>query len=320
MRLAHCSDLHLLSLDGVRKRQFVNKRWIGAMNLLTSRSRHHHTEAFEDMVADLTAVGVDHVVCTGDVTNLAFEQEFRFARGLFERLPHGPDHVTVLPGNHDAYVAEGVGLFGKVFGDYATADPEWRWPDADAPDADHPDHAPRAEPDRAAWPLVRVRGPLALIGLTTSRQSPWFTAYGRIGAPQLERLRRVLADPRLRDKARVVAIHHPPAGKRARSAIRGLKDHDGFARVIAEAGAELVLHGHEHRDLRELLPTPAGPIEVLGVPSGTYEANHPERTARYRIIDIDNGRIVGQHMRVWHRARRAFERDDATLALPAAST
>jgi 3',5'-cyclic AMP phosphodiesterase CpdA len=328
MRLAHCSDLHLLSLEGVRTRQYLNKRWIGAMNLLSNRGRHYHTEAFEDMVADLATQGVDHVLCTGDVTNLAFEQEFRFARAIFDRLPHGADNVTVLPGNHDAYVQEGVGLFAKVFGDYTRPDDDWRWPSsADAANANASASSgastsaasPAPDADRAAWPLVRVRGPLAIIGLTTSRQSPWFTAYGRLGATQLDRLRRVLADPRLQDKVRVVAIHHPPAGKRARSVIRGLKDHAEFARVIADAGAELVVHGHEHRDLREVLPAPRGPIEVLGVPSGTYEAGKPDRTARYRIIEISDGRITGQHLRVWHRARRAFERDESRRALPAAS-
>ena len=308
MRLAHCSDLHLLSLDGVRTLQFANKRWIGGLNLISSRGRHHHAAAFEDMVADVVEQGIDHLVCTGDVTNLAFAQEFRFARTLFDRLPHGADHVTVLPGNHDSYVAEGIGLFADEFGAYCASDPEWRWPEPAA--TGDGSLEPRPDPDRATWPLVRVRGALALIGLTTSRQSPWFTAYGRLGATQLERLRRVLADPRLKGKARVVALHHPPAGKWARNVIRGLKDHQEFARVIAEAGAEIVLHGHEHRDLRELLPTPAGPIEVLGVPSGTYEASRPDRTARYRVIEIgDGGRIIGQHLRVWHRARRVFERD-----------
>ncbi len=302
MRIAHCSDLHLLSLTGVRKRQFANKRWIGGMNLLSNRARHYHADAFEDMVADLATVGVDHVLCTGDVTNLAFAQEFAFARTFFDRLPHGPDHVTVLPGNHDAYVQEGVGLFAEAFGDYARSDADWRWTD---------DRGVTPDPDRAAWPLVRVRGPLALIGLSTSRQSPWFTANGRIGQAQLARLAQVLGDPRLQGKARVVAIHHPPAGKRARNPIRGLKDHAEFAAVLAEHGAELVVHGHEHRDLRERLPTPKGEIEVLGVQSGTYEAGHPERTARYRIIELENGRITGHHLRVWHRSRRVFERDVA---------
>ena len=82
MRLAHCSDLHLLSHEGARWLDLANKRWIGAMNLVSNRSRHYHVEAFDDMVSDLNAHGVEHVLCTGDVTNLALRQEFAFAREL----------------------------------------------------------------------------------------------------------------------------------------------------------------------------------------------------------------------------------------------
>lgn len=294
MRLAHCSDLHLLSLDGRRVLDFASKRWIGGMNLLTNRGRHYHTEAFEDMVADLNAQGVDHVLCTGDVTNLAFEQEFRYARDRFDRLTLGPTGVTVIPGNHDAYVDEGRAHFATVFADYSRGDPEWAWDDGDP----------------SPWPLVRVRGPLAIIGLSTSFQTPWFTAYGRVGALQLARLERALADARLRGKVRVVAIHHPPVGKRARSRIRGLKDHEAFAEVIARAGAELVVHGHEHRNLRGTLPTPAGEVEVLGVQSGTYGADKAEKTGRYRIFELEPGRPIRHSLRIWHRARRVFEADD----------
>src|SRR5689334_3402495 len=127
MRLAHCSDLHLLSHDGVHWLELANKRWIGAMNLLSNRSRHYHVEAFDDMVSDLNAIGVDHVLCTGDVTNLALRQEFAFARERFDRIALGPAGTTVIPGNHDAYVAEGVPLFAELFGELATTDPGWAW-------------------------------------------------------------------------------------------------------------------------------------------------------------------------------------------------
>ncbi|HEY0190982.1 MAG TPA: metallophosphoesterase [Kofleriaceae bacterium] len=298
MRLAHCSDLHLLSHDGARWLDLANKRWIGAMNLLSNRSRHYHVEAFDDMIADLNALGVEHVLCTGDVTNLALRQEFAFARGKFDQLAQGPTGVTVIPGNHDAYVTEGVGLFAELFAPFAAADDGWAWQPSDA-DPDDPD-------DDLHWPIVRVRGELALIGTSTSRQTPWFTAYGRVGHGQLARLERALLDPRLAGKVRVVAIHHPPAGARAESKIRGLRDHDAFARVIAEAGANLIVHGHEHRDMVEALPGPDGPVPVRGVASGTYFHNKPERTARYRIYELAHGQVVSDHVRVWDRERREF--------------
>jgi len=306
MRLAHCSDLHLLSHDGARWLDLANKRWIGAMNLLSNRSRHYHVAAFDDMIEDLNASGVDHVLCTGDVTNLALAQEFAFARGKFDKLAGGTEHVTVLPGNHDAYVAEGLGLFAETFGDFNTTDPGWAWTDADR----HDEH------DDLHWPIVRIRGALAIVGLSTSRATPWFTAYGRIGEGQLARLAKVLADPRLAGKARLVAIHHPPAGKRAASRIRGLKDHAGFAEVIAGHGADLIVHGHEHRDMTELL---AGPndtkVPVRGVPSGTYHHHAPragaghdkaDRTARYRLFDIEDGRITEVGVRVWDPVEHRF--------------
>jgi len=328
MRLAHCSDLHLLSLEGTRWLDFASKRWIGGMNLLTNRGRHYHAEAFDDMVADLNAQRVDHVLCTGDVTNLAFEQEFRFARERFDRLDLGPAGVTVLPGNHDAYVAEGTGHFASVFGDYATSDPGWRWhgdglatngAHAAAPDGIAvPTTSPDDDVDADPWPLVRIRGAVAIVGLSTSLQTPWFTAWGRIGARQLARAEVALSDPRLADKVRLVAIHHPPAGPRAASRIRGLKDRAALAEILARTGASLVVHGHEHRDMREALPGPAGDIDVLGVPSGTYEAGKPEKTGRYRIFEIEDGRVISHQLRVWRRADRAFVADEAPSPAAAA--
>src|SRR5690606_2681217 len=249
MRVAHCSDLHLLSLQGARLLDFVNKRWIGGLNLLTNRGRHYHAEVFEAMVADFNRSAIDHVVVTGDITNLAFEEEFRFARRFFDAIELGPEHVTVLPGNHDAYVARGAEFFAEHFEAYSRPDEEWGWAHAD----------PAVDVGAASrWPVVRVRGPLAVIALSTSLATPWFTAWGRIGVTQLDRLRAALLDPRLEGRFRLVAIHHPPAGSRAASVIRGLRDRQAFADVLAEAGAELVIHGHEHQDLAAELPGPGG--------------------------------------------------------------
>jgi 3',5'-cyclic AMP phosphodiesterase CpdA len=308
MRVAHCSDLHLLSLRGARWRDWANKRWIGGLNLILSRGRHHRPEIFDAMADDFARAGIDHVVCTGDLTNVALREEFRFAREKLDRIALGPDRVTVLPGNHDSYVADGVPYFADALAPYHRADPEWQWPDG--------------EP----WPVVRVRGPVAIIGLSTSRPSPWFTAYGRLGDEQLDRLRRVLSDDRLADKLRLVALHHPPAGRAAASRIRGLRDHAAFAAVLAETGAELVLHGHEHRDLRHELAGPAGTaIPVHGIQSGSYEAGRPAWRARYRVYEIarqpaagaTRPAVVAAGLRVWSPDAESFvtDRDSPAVSM-----
>jgi len=297
MRLAHCSDIHLLSHDGARWLDLANKRWIGAANLLTNRSRHYKVEAFDDMVADLNELGVEHVLCTGDITNLALKQEYAFARGKFDKLAAGTHNVTCIPGNHDAYVQEGVPLFHDHFGEFAASDAGWAWTDADRVGGD----------DDLYWPVVRVRGDLAIIGISTSRQTPWFTAYGRIGEGQLARVAKALSDPRLAGKRRLVAIHHPPAGKRAKSIIRGLKDHEAFAAVLQAHGCDLVVHGHEHRDMTESLVGPGDqPIPVRGVPSGTYDGVKRDRTARYRLFDVTAQGITELGDRMWDPAEHRF--------------
>lgn len=292
MRIAHFSDLHLLSLDGARILDFANKRWIGGLNLLTNRGRHYQSHIFEALIEDLNASRVDHVICTGDVTNLALEQEFGFARELFDRIELGPKEVTVIPGNHDAYVAKGAEFFTGYFADYHDPDDDWAWDDGDL------------------WPVVRVRGDVAIIGLSTSLETPWFTAYGVVGRKQLDRLAQVLDDDRLTGKVRIVAIHHPPAGSCSQSRIRGLHDRGDFRRVLARSGADLVIHGHEHQDLFHTLPGPGGkPIPVRGIQSGTYNGSKLYRGARYRVFEIGQGREDRANFGIRATVMRVFDAD-----------
>jgi 3',5'-cyclic AMP phosphodiesterase CpdA len=301
MRIAHCSDLHLLSLSGARFLDFANKRWIGGLNLLVSRGRHHQPGIFAAMVRDINAERVDHVICTGDVTNLGLAQEFRFARSFFDQFAIGPEQVTVIPGNHDAYVADGAGHFSEHFAPHFASDAGWEWDDGDP------------------WPVVRIRGQTAIVGLSTSHETPWFTCFGVLGHKQLERLGQVLGDPRLAGRFRIVAIHHPPAGSRSESPVRGLRDRKLFAEVLARHGAELVLHGHEHRDLYAELAGAGGvQVPVRGIQSGTYHATRPELLARYRIYELTpEGVLSGEILRVWSPEQGSFavERSPSGAAL-----
>jgi 3',5'-cyclic AMP phosphodiesterase CpdA len=306
VRIAHVSDLHLLSLEGTRLLDFANKRWTGGVNLALNRGRHYQTAVFDALADDINAQGVDHVACTGDLTNLSFESEFRFAHARFARFALGPANVSCIPGNHDTYVASAAGTFERVFADYCASDAGFG--------------------GETPWPLVRVRGELAVIGLSTSQASPWFLAYGTIGAAQLERFEKALADPRLAGKFKLVLVHHPPAGPYVKKWARHLRDHAAFAQVLARAGADLVLHGHEHLDLSATLAGPGGTvIPVRGIQSGTYDpgdahaktgkarAHAESHRAHYRIFTIaasaSGPRLVGEELRGWRGGR--FEKEAA---------
>ena len=49
------------------------------------------------------AARADHVVVTGDITNMALESEYRDARSLLDEVARRVE-VTVVPGNHDIYL------------------------------------------------------------------------------------------------------------------------------------------------------------------------------------------------------------------------
>src|SRR3546814_14710570 len=87
---------------------------------------------------------------------------------------------------------------------------------------------------------------------------------------------------------RVVLLHHPPGpGKVAWR--KRLVDAEAFRRVIAEAGAELILHGHDHTFGSEVIEGPGGPVPVVGVPSasagkeGRHPVSHYQRSEERRV-------------------------------------
>jgi 3',5'-cyclic AMP phosphodiesterase CpdA len=272
--IAHFSDVHALSLGGVSPLAFLSKRLAGGLNLLLKRRHRHPVQLFEALIQDLNRVRPDHVIVTGDLTNLSLEPEFALARRTLDGLALGPGEVTVVPGNHDAYVW-GAWLrhaFERAFVPYLLSDGAL---------------TPR-------YPLERLRGPLAVIGVSTAVPSPVPFADGRIGVRQLAAVEAALQ--RHAGRFRVLALHHPPVQNR-HAFLRGLRDRGPLQEVLARVGAELVIHGHEHRDLWATVPGPAGPIPVVGVGSGTYNDTRRERRARYNLYRVAAGRLVAVETR-----------------------
>ena len=102
-RLAHLSDLHLGPMPRVNPRALLNQRVLGYVSWQRRRYRVHRREVLDALVADLREQAPDHVAITGDLVNISLPAEFVQAAVWLRQLGT-PDWVTVIPGNHDAYV------------------------------------------------------------------------------------------------------------------------------------------------------------------------------------------------------------------------
>ena len=101
--LAHLSDPHLGPLPRPRIAELAGKRAIGYLNWWRKRGRIHSGAVLARIVADLKEQAYDHLAVTGDLVNLSLPREYAPALAWLESLGPARD-VTLVPGNHDAYV------------------------------------------------------------------------------------------------------------------------------------------------------------------------------------------------------------------------
>lgn len=271
-KLAHLSDPHLGPLPDPKLLQLFSKRLLGYLNWQRNRSKFMGGNHLEQLVEDMKAKAPDHIAVTGDLVNIALPLEISGARAWLDEL--GPsDKVSVVPGNHDAYVRGAVKKARTAWWPFMCGDEA----------AEAPSEKLHAE---ATFPYVRKRGDVAIIGVTTGRATaPWF-ASGRVGSKQSRRLREILDDLRSENLFRVILIHHPPF-KNATRWHKRLSDASRLRTVVKRAGAELILHGHTHIDSFESIEGPTGPVPVIGVPSATSAPGGHKPAARYNLFSIE---------------------------------
>jgi 3',5'-cyclic AMP phosphodiesterase CpdA len=138
---------------------------------------------------------------------------------------------------------------------------------------------------------VRLRGDVALVCTSTGVPTGDTGAWGRVGESQLVRLESLLTAPEVKSRRRVVLIHHPPLVNR-HGEERNLRDRAALQALLARTGADLVLHGHDHRDYFNDLPGPGGTrIPVVGAGSASYDGP-PDRRSRYHIFEITDVAIT----------------------------
>lgn len=263
--LAHLSDPHL-PMPQAQVGQLLNKRATGYVNWWRHRVHLHVPDALAGIVADIKAQEPDHIALTGDLVNVALPQEYARAAGWLAAFAP-PDRLTVVPGNHDVYVsmpwAESLGLWGA----YMAGDGQ---PPAVGFDV---------------FPTLRRRDGVALIGLSTGVPKPPLLATGDLGAEQIARAERLLAETGREGLCRIVLIHHPPLTDQSRW--KELTDAAAFQAMIRRVGCEAILHGHNHRSEIARIAGPDGAVPVLGVTSASAARGSKYGRARWHLIRIE---------------------------------
>ncbi len=84
-------------------RELASKRITGFVNWHRNRSRHLFTGTLDTLLADIEKKDPDHLAITGDLVNLASSLEIKAVTEWLEDAGK-PENISVVPGNHDAYV------------------------------------------------------------------------------------------------------------------------------------------------------------------------------------------------------------------------
>ena len=166
--LAHLSDLHLSSLEGVRPRALLGKRILGYLSWRIRRRREHRMDVLDALRADL-----------------AFGTPRPHRR---DRRSHAYRAAAGIPrGRGMAGESWAAGAASPSFPAITTPTSASRGDDTFAQWSAYMrgDDAGTAAEGADAFPTLRVRRHVAMIGLSTALPSAPFLATGRLGERQL---------------------------------------------------------------------------------------------------------------------------------------
>lgn len=287
MKIGHISDLHIFAMDDVRPRRFLNKRLVGGTNLLFHRSKAHSPEVVQIALERLDDEGVDHIAISGDITNLALDEEFEEAERIIGQLDDAYARVSVVPGNHDYYVPDVLERrpFERVFARYMESDlPSYQL--------------------ETGYPFCKLLGDeVALVGLNSGVPSPPFFAIGRVDERELRSLDALLDDPKVRDRFKVVMVHHPllPFEHSRVQFYRCMTNAEDVLSVLRWRNVELAIHGHNHYYHSLELPHlgKPGTLHICEAGSTSITSAKDEHYAgKYNVYHIEDGRLhrIETHM------------------------
>lgn len=279
MKLAHYSDIHITHFplsEGFRLKRLAAV----ASYSLAGRGAHFRgsDERIARLLEDVDGQGVDHALCTGDLTGVSTEAEFSEVAALFGPRLAQPERLTVIPGNHDRYVKGTEHLFAQHFSKVS---------------------------EGAKFPFVKhLPGGVSVVAIDVTRPTSVIDSSGLCGATQREALLALLTDASMKDRFVVVALHYGLLRAEGQRDTRshGLRDDLELTALVErpDVSVDLVVHGHMHRPY--IVKTGKRTTICAG------SATDLHRKCGYHVYDIDAAaRRVRVQRRQWNTVTRRYE-------------
>lgn len=283
-RLAHFSDIHLTLPPLGAQGRLLGKRLAGVLSYYVGGRGQRFAGAdtrIRALLEDVDAQQVDHALCTGDVTQMSWAEEFEAVAEIFGERRFQPERYTVIPGNHDRYTPDAVAedTFGRWFAEVA------------------------APSDRYPYVKTLADGAVKLVLLDVARATGLADSSGRVGAEQLARLTDVLTDPSLERCFVIMALHYGllRADGRPDRPHHGIRDYRALIDAIdrPEVHLDLVVHGHMHHPY--VVRTERRTVACVG------SATDLSVVGGWQVVEVDlqTGRFDLQR-RVWRPETQAF--------------
>jgi 3',5'-cyclic AMP phosphodiesterase CpdA len=214
-------------------------------------------------------VAPDLVVVSGDFTQRAKTEEFKQACKFLERLKSAGHEVLGVPGNHDVPLYDVLRRFLSPLSRY------------------------RRFIDDTLCPYHELPG-AAVLGINTARSMTF--KDGRINDEQVAFVREAFARTGP-DTARILVTHHPmfalPVGDGPLLG-EAVGRQDMALRVVAEAGVDMLLAGHNHRasthHARDLV-TDAGPALVIQAGTATSTRLRDEEQS-FNLLEVGKEEVT----------------------------
>jgi Icc protein len=220
--IAHLTDFHLLE-DRHADRSLAACARLSYLSFGRSLDPGARRARVASTLEEVRAQCVDHLLITGDLTEDGHAGQFEVLAELLANSRIPAERITIVPGNHDAYIdgaAFAEALQGPLRAYAATS---------------------------AIGAPLRFRDVTIVPVSTAFHQSPLRSA-GAIAPDHLETLAGIAADPCLAGQPLIFAQHHPP-GRAFLPLVQwidGLNEHAALSDLFERCPHLHVVHGHTH--------------------------------------------------------------------------